>query len=132
MALHDLSRAGNATNLSRERLTYCGVPSAILFRPDLSLVTLFGIAPDFDYLNPTTWTGDTGFHFSDGVTPPQFRVGGGSCGRGCAVDRALFDVYEVRVALGNAFAAHLAPLLRRRCLLPRRSGEAPQAGCPAR
>ena len=35
--------AGNATALSRERLSYCGVPSAILFRPDLSLVTLFGI-----------------------------------------------------------------------------------------
>jgi hypothetical protein len=70
--------AGNATSLSRERLTYCGVPSAILFRPDLSLVTLFGIAPDFDYLNPTTWTGDTGFHFKDGATPPQFRVG---CGK---------------------------------------------------
>ncbi len=69
--------AGNATNVSRERLTYCGVPAAILFRPDLSLVTLFGIAPDFDYLNPTTWTGDTGFDFRDGATPPQFRVGGG-------------------------------------------------------
>ncbi len=70
--------AGNATALGRERLSYCGVPSAILFRPDLSLVTLFGIAPDFDYLNPTTWTGDTGFHFKDGVTAPQFRVG---CGK---------------------------------------------------
>ena len=69
--------AGNAPRLARQKLTYCGIPSALLFRPDLSLVTLFGIAPDFDYLNPTTWTGDTGFHFSDGVTPPQFRVGGG-------------------------------------------------------
>ena len=70
--------AGNATAVSRERLTYCGVPSAILFRPDLSLVTLFGIAPDSDYLNPTTWTGDTGFHFKDGATAPQFRAG---CGK---------------------------------------------------
>jgi len=69
--------AGNATTVGRDRLSYCGVPSALLFRPDLSLVTLFGIAPDFDYLNPTTWTGDTGFSFRDGATPPQFRVGGG-------------------------------------------------------
>jgi hypothetical protein len=30
-----------------------------------------------DYLNPTTWTGDCGFFFPDGLIPVQFRVVGG-------------------------------------------------------
>jgi hypothetical protein len=87
VAYHDLGQedwrctlypfAGNSRLVSRPRLTFCGVPAAMLFRPDLSLVTLFGIDPASDYLNPTTWTGATGFHFEDQETAPQFRVGGG-------------------------------------------------------
>jgi hypothetical protein len=57
-------------------LTYVGIPAAFIYREDLSLGLLFGINPNFDYLNPTTWTGHTGFHFMDQVTSPQFRVGG--------------------------------------------------------
>ena len=52
-----------------------GVPSVILFRPDMSLVALFGIDPAFDYLDFTNWTANTGFYFENQVTPPQFRVG---------------------------------------------------------
>ena len=69
--------AGNAPELGLERVVSVGVPSVVVFRPDLSLVTLFGIDPSFDYLNPTTWTGATGFQFRNRLTAPQFRVGGG-------------------------------------------------------
>ena len=58
-----------------ERLASVGVPSMILFRPNMSLVTLFGIDPAFDYLDFTNWTVNTGFYFQNHVTPPQFRVG---------------------------------------------------------
>jgi hypothetical protein len=69
--------AGNSTAVDRERLTYVGVPAALLFREDLSLVALFGMDPASDYLNPTTWTGATGFHFKDRAVAPQYRVGDG-------------------------------------------------------
>jgi hypothetical protein len=69
--------AGNATRVQRDRLTYVGVPAVLMFREDMSLVTLFGIDPAFDYLNPNRWTGATGFHFDSGKTPPQYRIGGG-------------------------------------------------------
>ncbi len=68
--------AGNARGVQRDRLTYVGVPAVLMFREDTSLVTLFGIDPAFDYLDPTTWTGATGFHFDSGRTPPQYRIGG--------------------------------------------------------
>jgi hypothetical protein len=74
--------AGNSAELRRERLSYVGVPAALLFRDDLSLVTLFGIDPALDYLNPKTWTGTTGFHFRDLTIPPQFRVCGGKIAAG--------------------------------------------------
>ena len=67
--------AGNSVAVDRQPLTYVGVPAALMFRPDLSLVALFGIDPASDYLNPTSWTGTTGFHFKDGLLAPQFRVG---------------------------------------------------------
>jgi hypothetical protein len=68
--------AGNSAAVERQPLTYVGGPAALMFRPDLSLVALFGIDPASDYLNPTTWTGTTGFHFRDGFLAPQFRGGG--------------------------------------------------------
>ena len=69
--------AGNSVAVDRQPLTYVGVPAALMFRPDLSLVALFGIDPASDYLNPTSWTGTTGFHCKDGLLAPQFRTGGG-------------------------------------------------------
>lgn len=81
--------AGNAEVVNRDRLTYVGVPAAVMFRRDLSLVTLFGIDPASDYLNPTTWTGATGFHFRNRFTPPQFRVGGCKLKPGVKYDMPL-------------------------------------------
>ena len=70
--------AGNASEVKIDRLMSVGVPAVLLFHEDLSRVVLFGMDPAFDYLNPTTWTGATGFFFQDGVTPPQYRL----CGAG--------------------------------------------------
>lgn len=56
-------------------LTYVGVPAALLHREDGQIAGLYGFPSDFDYLNLTSWTGETGFFFTDRVTPPQFRIG---------------------------------------------------------
>ena len=69
--------AGNSKSVLIAPLRYCGVPAALVYRPDLSMVALWGIDPASDYLNPGTWTGKTGFHFQTRKTPPQFRFGGG-------------------------------------------------------
>ena len=74
--------AEDANAVAESRLTYVGVPAALICRDDLSLAVLFGLDAHFDYLNPTTWTRDCGFFFTDGVLPPQFRVGGGSLDAG--------------------------------------------------
>lgn len=68
--------AGNSEEVSIAPMRYCGVPAALVYRPDLSRVVLFAIDSRFDYLNPTTWTGTTGFHFTNRKLAPQFRVGG--------------------------------------------------------
>ncbi len=69
--------AGNSERAAITPMRYCGVPGALVYRPDLSLVVLLAIDTHFDYLNPTTWTGKTGFHFVNRQTAPQFRCGGG-------------------------------------------------------
>jgi hypothetical protein len=69
--------AGNSEEASIAPMRYCGVPGALLYRPDQSLVLLFAIASNSDYLNPTTWSGKTGFQFANHRIAPQFRVGGG-------------------------------------------------------
>ncbi len=74
--------AGNDGNVALAPMKYCGIPAVLIYRPDLSMVALFGIDPASDYLNPTSWTGTTGFHFKSGQTPPQFRVGGGKLAAG--------------------------------------------------
>ncbi len=68
--------AGNSAVAEINPLTYCGVPGALVYRPDLSMVVLFAIDSRADYLNPTTWTGETGFFFENRRTAPQFRFGG--------------------------------------------------------
>jgi len=73
---HVYPLAADAKAISESQLTYVGVPSVLLYRDDLSLALLYGFDLHFDYLNPTTWSGDCGFFFTDGVLPPQFRVGG--------------------------------------------------------
>ena len=69
--------AGNSEAVDLAPLMYVGVPAVLMFRPDLSLVTLLGIDPASDYLNPNTWTGTTGFCFRNRALPPQYRAGGG-------------------------------------------------------
>lgn len=74
--------AGNSKGVSISPLRYCGVPAALVYRPDLSVVTLFGIDANSDYLNPNTWTGRAAFHFQSRKTPPEFRFGGGQLSSG--------------------------------------------------
>jgi len=62
--------------VERERLDNMGIPSVFLYREDRSLGILWGIDPNSDYLNPTTWTRDFGLYFIDGVQPAHFRVAG--------------------------------------------------------
>ncbi len=68
----------DAKFIQREPLSYMGIPSLFLYRDDRSLGLLWGIDPNWDYLNPTTWTRDIGLYFIDGIVSPQFRVGGSS------------------------------------------------------
>ncbi len=68
--------AEDAKFVKRDPLTDMGIPSLLLYREDRSLGMLWGIDMNFDYLNPTTWTGDFGLYFIDGVLPAQWRVGG--------------------------------------------------------
>jgi len=63
--------------VERDRLDNMGIPSVFLYREDRTVGVLWGIDPNSDYLNPTTWTRDFGLYFIDNVLPPQFRVGGG-------------------------------------------------------
>jgi len=63
--------------VERERLDNMGIPSVFLCRDDRSLGVLWGIDPNFDYLNPTTWTRNFGLFFIDNVLPAQYRIGGG-------------------------------------------------------
>ena len=74
--------AGNSEEASMAPMRYCGVPGVLLYRPDQSLVLLFAIDSNSDYLNPTTWSAKTGFHFASHRTAPQFRVGGGKLAAG--------------------------------------------------
>jgi len=74
--------AGNSEKASLAPMRYCGVPGALVYRPDQSLVLLFAIDSNSDYLNPTTWSGKTGFHFANRETAPQFRCGGGKLAAG--------------------------------------------------
>ena len=74
--------AGNSEEVAMTPMRYCGVPGVLVYRPDQSLVALFAIDSRSDYLNPTTWTGKTGFQFANRRTAPQFRCGGGSLAAG--------------------------------------------------
>jgi hypothetical protein len=81
--------AGNSAEAAIAPMRYCGVPGALVYRPDLSLVLLFAIDSNSDYLNPNTWTGGTGFHFANRRTAAQFRCGGGKLVAGTAYELPL-------------------------------------------
>ncbi len=74
--------AGDSESVQISPMRYCGVPGALVYRPDLSVVALFAISSNSDYLNPTQWTGKTEFHFANRRIAPQFRVGGGKMAAG--------------------------------------------------
>lgn len=74
--------AGNSEEVSITPLRYSGIPGVLVYRPDLSLVLLYAIDSNSDYLNPTTWTGKTSVFFADRRTAPQFRLGGGHLAAG--------------------------------------------------
>jgi hypothetical protein len=94
--------AGNARAFERQKLDSVGVPAVLLFRRDLSLAALFGVNPASDYLNPTSWTGATGFHFRDGALAPQYRVGGGKLSAGLKYE---FPLQLVLSDAGDSAAA---------------------------
>lgn len=81
--------AGNSETAVIAPMRYCGVPGALVYRPDLSMVMLLAIDVQFDYLNPATWTGRTAFHFSNRRTAPQFRCGGGKFAAGVRYEHPL-------------------------------------------
>jgi len=81
--------AANNKKIKISPMRYCGVPGALVYRPDQSVVALFAIDSNSDYLNPTTWRGKTEFHFASGRTAPQFRVGGGGLTAGVRYEMPL-------------------------------------------
>jgi len=81
--------AGNSKSVKISPMRYCGVPGVLVYRPDQSVVALFAIDSHSDYLNPTTWTGKTEFHFANRRIAPQFRVGGGQLTAGTRYEMPL-------------------------------------------
>jgi hypothetical protein len=67
----------DSSQIQREPLTYIGIPSLFLYREDRAAGVLWGMDPNWDYLDPTTWTKDVGLYFIDGLVAPQFRIGKG-------------------------------------------------------
>jgi len=68
--------AADSRFIQRDPLSWMGIPSLILYKDDMSHGMMWGIDPDSDYLNPTSWTKDFGLYFIDGQVPAQYRVGG--------------------------------------------------------
>jgi len=81
--------AGNSDAVSIAPMRYCGVPGVLVYRPDQSLVLLFTIDSNSEYLNPAMWTGKTEFHFANRRTSPQFRAGGGKLAAGTKYEMPL-------------------------------------------
>jgi hypothetical protein len=69
--------AGNSEKVTINPMRYCGIPAALIYKPDLSTIVLFAIDSRSDYLNPTTWTGKTWFSFVNGKGAPTFYAGSG-------------------------------------------------------
>jgi len=100
--------AGNSRSVKVAPLRYCGVPGALVYRPDLSVVALFAIDSNSDYLNPTTWTGKTEFHFANGSIAPQFRVGGGKLRAGMRYEMPL----QLVLSDAGEFAGAITAIMR--------------------
>lgn len=66
----------NSKWIDKDTLNWMGIPSLFMYRTDKSMGMLWGIDPNFDYLNPETWTKNFGLFFTDQVIPAQYHVGG--------------------------------------------------------
>ena len=99
--------AGNSEETAITPMRYCGVPGVLVYRPDQSLVALFAIDSRSDYLNPNTWTGNTGFHFANRRTAPQFRCGGGSLVAGTKYDMPI----QLFLSDAGEFAASITGIM---------------------
>jgi len=100
--------AGNSDVAELNPMTYCGVPGVLVYRPDLSMMILFTIDSRSDYLNPTTWTGATGFFFENQKTAPQFRAGGGML----SPDIAYCLPLQLFVSDAGEFARGISAIMR--------------------
>lgn len=89
--------AGNSTSIRQTPLTYNGVPAAVHYLADGTMV-LHGLDPQQDYQNPTTWTGHTGYAFDQGKVAPRwlFSIGGPDDPRTASVQ--LFVVKEASMS----------------------------------
>ena len=100
--------AGNSEACVINPMRYCGVPGMLVYRPDQSVVVFFAIDSNSDYLNPTTWTGKTGFHFSNRRTAPQYRFGDGLLMAGISYEMPL----QVIVSDAGEFAGAITQIVR--------------------
>jgi len=100
--------AGNSTELQVTPLRYSGVPGLLAYRPDLSLVALYAIDSNSDYLNPTTWSGRTSLIFVNRKTAPQFRVGAGHLTAGTAYRLPL----QLFISDAGDFATSITQIMR--------------------
>ena len=100
--------AGHSKSVKISPMRYCGVPGVLVYRPDQSVVALFAISSSSDYLNPTTWTGKTEFHFADRAIAPQFRVGGGQLTAGTRYEMPL----QLIVSDAGEFSGTITGIMR--------------------
>jgi hypothetical protein len=100
--------AGNSEEVSVTPLRYSGIPGVLVYRPDLSLVLLYAIDSNSDYLNPTTWTGKTSLYFANGRTAPQFRVGGGHLSAGTKYEMPL----QLFLSDAGSFAGSISAIMQ--------------------
>ena len=100
--------AGNSEAVAIDPMRYCGIPGALVYQPDQSVVMLFAIDSNSDYLNPTTWTGKTDFHFANRFCEPQFRAGGGKLTAGTKYEMPL----QLFLSDAGEFAGAITGIMR--------------------
>jgi hypothetical protein len=93
--------AGNSTEISQFPLEYVGVPAAVLFREDWRLAILHGLDLSSDFLNPTSWTGATGYSLS-GSKGPAWTFGGGNMSTSIAYSVGIQVIFSSRGTMPSA------------------------------
>lgn len=100
--------AGNSDELAVTPLRYSGIPGVLVYRPDQSLVLLYAIDSNSDYLNPTSWTGKTSLFFANRRIAPQYRVGGGALTAGTSYQMPL----QLFLSDAGDFAGSITSIMR--------------------